>query len=44
MYMALMRLRNIYKILSNILLSRLIAYVEKLLGIINVDFNIIDQL
>jgi hypothetical protein len=35
---------NSYKILSNILLSRLTPCTEKLLGIINVDFDITDQL
>jgi hypothetical protein len=35
---------NYYKILSNILLSRLTPYTEKLLGIISVDFEITDQL
>ena len=33
-----------YKILSNILLSRLIPYAEKLLGIISVDFDTTGQL
>jgi len=37
-------LPNTYKILSNILLSRLILHAEELLGIINVDFDAAGQL
>jgi hypothetical protein len=33
-----------YKILTNNLLSKLIPYADKLLGIISVDFDVIDQL
>jgi hypothetical protein len=35
---------NYYKILSNILLSRLTPYTEKFLGIMSVDCGIRDQL
>jgi hypothetical protein len=37
-------LPTIYNILSNILVSRLIQYVEEIIGNISVDFKIIDQL
>jgi hypothetical protein len=32
-----------YKILSNIILSLLTAYIDEITGIISVDFDIIDQ-
>jgi hypothetical protein len=37
-------LSTTYKILSNILLSRLTPYVEKILGIVSVNFNATIQL
>jgi len=43
-YRGISLLSSTYKLLSNILLSRLIPYAEKLLGIMNVDFDATDQL
>ena len=43
-YRGISFLPTTYKILSNILLSRLIPYAEELLGIINVDFDAKGQL
>ena len=37
-------LPSTYKMLSNILLSRLTRYAEEIIGIINVDFNAVGQL
>jgi len=37
--MGISLLPNTHKILSNILLSRLIPYAEEVIGIINVDFH-----
>jgi len=43
-YRGISLLQTMYKILSNILLSKLTPYAEKLLGIITVDFDATDQL
>jgi len=43
-YRGISLLPTAYKILSNILLSRLTPYKEELLGIINVDFDAVGQL
>ena len=43
-YRGLSLLSTTYKILSNILLSKLIPYARKLLGIIYVDFDATDKL
>ena len=43
-YRGISLLQTTYKILSNILLSRLIPYAEEIMGIINVDSDAIGQL
>jgi hypothetical protein len=42
-YQSISLLSTSYKILSNILLARLTTYANEIIGIINVDFGIIDQ-
>ena len=43
-YGGISHLSNTYKILANILLSRLTPYAEEFMGIISVDFDATDQL
>ena len=43
-YRGVSLLPTTYKILSNIVLSRLIPYAEEIIGVINVDFNATSQL
>jgi hypothetical protein len=42
-YRGISLLSTSYKISSNILLSRLTPYADKIIGITSVDFNVIDQ-
>jgi hypothetical protein len=43
-YRGLTLLPNMYKILSDVLLSRLTPYAEEIIGIINVDFDTTGQI
>jgi hypothetical protein len=43
-YPGISLLSTSYKILSNILLSRLSPYIDEIIGTISVDFDVTDQL